>query len=145
MAWQLVGPGQVRQGEPGESTVLFRGSGPLERGELLLSVAADGHVTEFILSHIKSPGSVEYLAEWFQDRGFRVGEVDAGEQVGEHGYRHKMSPIVHRYGQPALPVVAQLLDYFERNAEVLESPHREHIATVLRGALQGGLRSGKPS
>jgi hypothetical protein len=48
------------------------------------------------------------------------------------GTRHfKMSPIVRSSAGSAIQIIGQLLDYFERNAAVLDANQREMVRTVL--------------
>ena len=130
MAWLPIDPCILKQDDPHRRKVWYTDDGPLDTGDLLLWLDRAGNVTRFQLSHAKFPTHKEYLVEWQHGRTLRFGEVDAGEGTA----RFKMSPTVS-YRRLDGSGLAPLVDYFTRNAGVLEPRQREAITAALRGKV----------
>jgi hypothetical protein len=139
VVWHRVDPRYLRQDDPDSIAVGYCANHSPDAGELWLWQSDDGRVTRFLLSHTVFPGGREYVAQWRQGQGVRIGEVDAGEGPMEEGLRLKMSPIVRYHGRPSSRVVVPLVEYFERHSPALPPNQREQVAALLQATLQTSL------
>jgi hypothetical protein len=126
VTWLRVDPRILRQDDPRHRRIVYWDEDPHDVGQLFVWVDGTGDVARFQLSHRKFLTYRECVAEWHRGSDLRVGEVADGE--GAAGV--KRAPIM-RYHRSDNRGLAQLRDYFARNAEALEPRHRAAIALVL--------------